>query len=261
MADVEEGEEDVTSPPSFTTATSAVSGAVVPPTSQNRMTKISRHNFSDSNDPSSDCDFSIDIVENIQEEYGMFVWPCAIVLAEYVWQQRSRFLNEPVVELGAGTALPGLAAAKVGADVTLTDDSSNLEVLDNMRRTCSINGLNCKILGLTWGEWDAPLLSLKPRFVLGPTYFDDLFATVTALLMRSSTAGCVFITAYHNRSGHHLIEYLMAKWGWKCTKLVDAFSFMPPSKASKLQGSIQLVEIRLNDEDPEQEDVRTASLG
>lgn len=32
------------------------------------------------------------------------------------------------VQLGAGTCLPGLVAAKVGASVTLTDDSSRLEV-------------------------------------------------------------------------------------------------------------------------------------
>ena len=31
-------------------------------------------------------------------------------------------------QLGAGTSLPGLVAAKVGADVTLTDDANKLEV-------------------------------------------------------------------------------------------------------------------------------------
>lgn len=33
------------------------------------------------------------------------------------------------LQLGAGTSLPGLVAAKVGADVTLTDESNRLEVL------------------------------------------------------------------------------------------------------------------------------------
>lgn len=31
-------------------------------------------------------------------------------------------------QLGAGTSLPGLVAAKLGSDVTLTDDSNSLEV-------------------------------------------------------------------------------------------------------------------------------------
>lgn len=34
------------------------------------------------------------------------------------------------LQLGAGTSLPGLVAAKVGADVTLTDDANKLEVLN-----------------------------------------------------------------------------------------------------------------------------------
>ncbi|KAF8410388.1 hypothetical protein HHK36_002916 [Tetracentron sinense] len=159
-----------------------------------------------------------------------------------------------IIELGAGTSLPGLVAAKVGSDVTLTDNSNRLEVLDNMSRTCDLNKVKCKILGLTWGEWDAPIFSLHPKFVLGADVlydtsdFDDLFATVTFLLQNSP--GSVFITTYHNRSGHHLIEYLMVKWGLKCTKLLDAFSFMPSCKASSISGNIQLAEIMLNHEQP-----------
>lgn len=46
-------------------------------------------------------------------------------------------------------------------------------------------------------------------------------------------------------SGNHLIEFLMVKWGLKCVKLLDGFSFMPPFKASGLSGNIQLAEIVL----------------
>ena len=35
----------------------------------------------------------------MKEEYGLFVWPCSIVLAEYVWQQRLRFSGSSVVEV------------------------------------------------------------------------------------------------------------------------------------------------------------------
>uniref|UniRef100_A0A6N2N3W8 Methyltransferase-like protein 23 n=1 Tax=Salix viminalis TaxID=40686 RepID=A0A6N2N3W8_SALVM len=183
------------------------------------------------------------------KEYGLFVWPCSVILAEYVWQQRLQFSGVSVLELGAGTCLPGLVAAKLGLDVTLTDDSNKLEVLDNMRRVCDLNQLNCKVLGLTWGVWDESIFTLKPKLILGAdvlydaSAFDDLFATVTFLLQNSP--GSVFITTYHNRSGHHLIEFLMLKWGLKCVKLIDAFSFMPPYKASGLGGNIQLAEIVL----------------
>ncbi|KAK8934158.1 hypothetical protein KSP39_PZI014935 [Platanthera zijinensis] len=191
------------------------------------------------------------ILERMEENYGMFVWPCSIILAEYVWQQRSRFSGKNVVELGAGTSLPGLVAAKIGADVVLTDDFHKHEVLENIRRICNLNKLDCKIVGLTWGEWDASLFELQPHIILGAdvlydsTDFDDLFATVAFLLQNSRE--CVFITTYHNRSGHHLIEFLMVKWGLKCLKLLDGFSFIPAYKASSLQGNIQLVEIAIEE--------------
>ncbi|XP_043708723.1 methyltransferase-like protein 23 isoform X1 [Telopea speciosissima] len=222
-------------------------------TEAREMTTISHHSFSTPGQTNEG--FSIDIIENIKGDYGLFVWPCSIVLAEYVWQQRLRFSGTSVIELGAGTSLPGLVAAKVGSDVTLTDNSNRLEVLDNMRRMCELNKVSCKVLGLTWGEWDTPIFSLHPDIVLGADVlydssdFDDLFATVTFLLQNSP--GSVFITTYHNRSGHHLIEYLMVKWGLKCIKLLDAFSFMPSSKTSCTSGNIQLAEIMLDLQQPQ----------
>ncbi|XP_059623433.1 uncharacterized protein LOC132266549 [Cornus florida] len=219
--------------------------AATPSTDDGHMTTVAQHYFGN---PTENADaFSITIIENMKEDYGLFMWPCSIVLAEYVWQQRSRFSGISVVELGAGTSLPGLVAAKVGADVTLTDDLNRLEVLANIRRVCDLNNQECKVLGLTWGVWDAPIFSLHPKVILGAdvlydaSAFDDLFATVTFLLQNSP--GSVFITTYHNRSGHHLIEFLMVKWGLKCAKLVDGFSFLPSCKASGLSGNIQLAEI------------------
>ncbi|KAJ4788358.1 Methyltransferase-like protein 23 [Rhynchospora pubera] len=218
--------------------------------SATRMTTISHHYFGGGSSQ-FDHHFSVEIIENMEEDYGMFVWPCSIVLSEYVWQQRSRFQGVSVLELGAGTSLPGIVAAKVGSDVILTDKSHNSEVLSNMRSICDQNKENCQILGLSWGEWDSNIFNLHPKIILGAdvlydtTGFDDLFATVTFLLKNSPDA--VFITTYHNRSGHHLIEMLMVKWGLKCIKLLDGFSFMPPQKASSLQGSnIQLIEIELH---------------
>ncbi|TKY70299.1 Methyltransferase protein 23 [Spatholobus suberectus] len=189
----------------------------------------------------------------MKDDYGQFVWPCSVVLAEYVWQHKQRFSGATVVELGAGTSLPGLVAAKLGARVTLTDDSTRLEVLDNMRRGCDLNKLECNVLGLTWGVWNLSIFSLQPTIILGADVlydsnaFDNLFATVTFLLRNSP--GSIFITSYHNRSGHHLIEFLMGKWGLKCLKLLDGFSFLPSDKASLLSGNIQLAEIALISKD------------
>ncbi|XP_042440681.1 methyltransferase-like protein 23 [Zingiber officinale] len=216
------------------------------------MTTISRQYFG--GDSSADNHtFFIDIIEKIREDYGMFVWPCSIVLSEYVWQQRSRFSGVSVLELGAGTSLPGLVAAKVGAKVTLTDNSKHAEVLENMKRICDLNKLNCEIIGLTWGEWDESVFNLHPQIMLGADVlydssdFDDLFATVAFLL--HSCPESVFITTYQDRSGHHLIEFLMVKWGLKCSKLLDGYSCIPPQKVCGMPGIIHLVEIVLNNQD------------
>ncbi|XP_028110940.1 methyltransferase-like protein 23 isoform X2 [Camellia sinensis] len=248
----------------ITTSSSSSPSSCSSSSADQQMTTTSHHHFGN---PSENSEaFSISIIESMKEEYGLFVWPCSVVLAEYVWQQRSRFSGVSVIEvcvistskfhilqLGAGTSLPGLVAAKVGSDVTLTDDSNRPEVLANMKSVSDLNNLNCKVMGLTWGMWDATIFSIHQNVILGADVlydtsgFDDLFATVTFLLQNSP--GSVFITTYHNRSGHHLIEFLMAKWGLKCTKLLDGFSFMPSYKASGLSGNIQLAEIVLNSEE------------
>ncbi|XP_028953769.1 uncharacterized protein LOC126600906 [Malus sylvestris] len=75
-------------------------------------------------------------------------------------------------------------------------------VLNNMRRMLDLNKLKCNVMGLTWGAWDASTFSLHPKFILG--------ADITL--------------------GHRLIEFLTVKWGLKCAKLLDVFSFMPSSK-------------------------------
>ncbi|KDO71321.1 hypothetical protein CISIN_1g026274mg [Citrus sinensis] len=141
------------------------------------MTTVSQHYFVDESDKPS---FSIAIIENMKEEYGLFVWPCSVILAEYVWQQRYRFSGANVVELGAGTSLPGLVAAKVGSNVTLTDDSNRIEVLKNMRRVCEMNKLNCRVMGLTWGFLDASIFDLNPNIILGADVFYDASGKICA---------------------------------------------------------------------------------
>ncbi|CAK9138372.1 unnamed protein product [Ilex paraguariensis] len=125
--------------------------------------------------------------QSMREDCGLFAWPCGIVLAEYVSQQRSRFSGVNVVEIGPGTSL---LAAKLGADVISAYDLNGIE----------------------------------------------------------NSPGSVLLITYQNRSGRHLIEFLMIKWGLERVKLLDGFSFMPSCKASMLNDNLQLAEIVLNGE-------------
>ncbi|XP_024016095.1 methyltransferase-like protein 23 isoform X2 [Eutrema salsugineum] len=143
-------------------------------------TTISQHDFN--GDEDSETSISISIIENMKEEYGLFVWPCSVILAEYVWQQRSRFRESAILELGAGTSLPGLVAAKVGANVTLTDDSSKPEVLENMRRVCELNKLSCNVMyWVSLGE-----CGMHPYLTCGLTlYLGLMFYMIQVRLMIS----------------------------------------------------------------------------
>ena len=78
----------------------------------------------------------------LQASYSFYTWPSAPVLAWFLWEHRRELPGKKVVELGAGTALPGILAAKCGALVTLTDSASLPRSLQHIRRCCDLNGLS-----------------------------------------------------------------------------------------------------------------------
>ena len=53
--------------------------------------------------------------------YGVALWPAAIALGHEVASRADAFRGRRVLELGAGTGLPGIVAASLGARVVQTD--------------------------------------------------------------------------------------------------------------------------------------------
>lgn len=78
-----------------------------------------------------------------------------------------------VSQLGAGVSLPGVVAAKCGAQVILSDSAEIPLCLENCRRTCSTNDLAAvRVVGLTWGEISPDLVLLPPvDVILGSDVF------------------------------------------------------------------------------------------
>jgi len=76
--------------------------------------------------------------------FASATWPAGKALAAWLWRERNgaaRLCGRHVLEVGAGTGLPGIVAALSGAaSVTLTDlvDSA---VLAQLRENCQLNGL------------------------------------------------------------------------------------------------------------------------
>ncbi|OPJ88729.1 methyltransferase-like protein 23 [Patagioenas fasciata monilis] len=161
------------------------------------------------------------IPEVLDSQYGMYVWPCAVVLAQYLWVHRSSLLGKRVLEIGAGVSLPGVVAAKCGAEVTLSDSEELPQCLRNCRRSCLANQLpHIPVLGLTWGRVSPELLALAPiDIILGsdvffdPKDFEDILTTIYFLLEKNPHAQ--FWTTYQVRSADWSIEALLCKWKLK----------------------------------------------
>ena len=93
--------------------------------------------------------------------YGIVLWPAAIALAHAI---AGRSLGRPlaglrVLELGAGTGLPGIVAASLGAQVVQTDRQQL--VLHVCQRNAARNAVHPRVTAIEhrladWTAWDDP---------------------------------------------------------------------------------------------------------
>jgi methyltransferase-like protein 23 len=89
-----------------------------------------------------------------QRPYGVVLWPAAIALAHDVASRAEAFRDARVLELGAGTGLPGIVAASFGGCVVQTD--RNALAMSVCRRNGARNGLATTIEHrlADWSTWD-----------------------------------------------------------------------------------------------------------
>ncbi|XP_048820841.1 histone-arginine methyltransferase METTL23 isoform X2 [Lagopus muta] len=164
---------------------------------------------------------AVRVPEVLDPQYGMYAWPCAVVLAQYVWFHRRTLPGRRVLEIGAGVSLPGIVAAKCGAQVTLSDSEQLPQCLEISQQSCLMNHLpHVPVIGITWGRVSPELLSLAPvDIILGsdvffdPKDFEDILTTVYFLLEKNPHAQ--FWTTYQVRSADWSIEALLYKWKLK----------------------------------------------
>ena len=133
-----------------------------------------------------------------QEFYGEYVWPSALVMCDYLKRNPEIVKGKRVLELGSGTGIVGLYAAKLGAKhVTLTDFIDwNIEAI---KRNIQENHLE-KVADPRWLAWGTNLHE-KWDVILGsdvtyPTM--DYPALLNAVHTHLVSQGrCVF--AHHHR--------------------------------------------------------------
>ena len=93
------------------------------------------HPFKQSTDGSlvpdtSSSPVTVTIPEQLAASYGLYIWPSAPVLAWYLWLNQDKFKNQNILELGAGTALPGILLAKVNIEELKYNVSCKIWILN-----------------------------------------------------------------------------------------------------------------------------------
>ncbi len=88
-----------------------------------------------------------------QLPYGVALWPASIALAHEIATRAEEFRARRVLELGAGTGLPGIVAASFGAMVIQTDRN------ELALHLCRLNGERNQTTGVEyrladWTAWD-----------------------------------------------------------------------------------------------------------
>lgn len=125
---------------------------------------------------------------------GMRTWEASFLLSEWLLEQDAQ--GKRVLELGAGTGLVGVLAAKRGAIVTATDGSE--VVVMNIRRNFELNGVIAETRTLLWGVED-DILKREWDLVLGAdiTYDEGecaILAKTYALSLKHGGIGIVAAT-------------------------------------------------------------------
>ncbi|KAG0270055.1 Methyltransferase-like protein 23 [Linnemannia exigua] len=94
---------------------------------------------------------SVKVLELLDADFGLYVWPSALVLSEFIFHRLDMFtgsIDNPkiILELGAGTALPSLLLAKAtapGSTVLITTDRPYApHILDNIHRAYKENSIS-----------------------------------------------------------------------------------------------------------------------
>jgi len=146
--------------------------------------------------------------------YGVVLWPAAIALAHEIAARATEFRGRTVLELGAGTGLPGLVAASLGATVTQTDRS---EVILHV---CQMNGeRNRARISYRVADWTEWTDTARYDWIIGSDilYADTLHAELRHIFETNLAAnGRVLLSDPFRTPSVPFLEGLEAS-GWRAS--------------------------------------------
>ena len=127
----------------------------------------------------------------------MITWPAALGLAEYLFLNERGVTGKQVLELGCGTAAPGIALERAGARVVCTDYDPL--ALAMARHNARING--CRTLETRLLDWYCPDIPDRFDVLVGSeiVYFERSFSPLLSVLRQCVAPGGRIILADQGR--------------------------------------------------------------
>lgn len=183
--------------------------------------------------------FLAEKVDGERAPYGIVLWPAAIALAHDLAERAESLRGAHFLELGAGTGLPGIVAASLGAHVVQTDRQAL--ALDVCRRNARRNG----VPGVTHrlADWTAWTDDARYAWIVGADilYAEAMHDALAAILRRNlAPGGRVLLADPFRAPSLRLLEALAAD-GWQVAlskwtvgdvegepRAVGVYELMPP---------------------------------
>ena len=149
------------------------------------------------------------------------MWPCALVLSEFICTNLHLFHSKSVLELGCGTGICSIVASKIGSNIFLTDKFDCQQSVGLCRENIQLNNVEADLFPHEWGNINASLPKIDCLIGSDCFYdesdFEDLLCTISLLLNNATDPkNAKFYMAHQIRSSAHSIECLAKKWQLRC---------------------------------------------
>ncbi|PWN35912.1 uncharacterized protein FA14DRAFT_121019 [Meira miltonrushii] len=146
---------------------------------------------------------------NTNKLFAHYQWDAGLFLGRLI-HKNTDIRQTTVLELGAGTGIPGLISAKHGASSVLITDYPDEGILTALNENIQFSSVqkNAKALGLDWADkvTTTKVLQEYPdkfeRILCADVLWlssshQPLLNTILSMLARTSTAKCIVVSGFH----------------------------------------------------------------
>jgi predicted nicotinamide N-methyase len=152
--------------------------------------------------------------DNDQVPYWAQIWPVAFALARFISRKKLP-PGLPVIELGCGTGLTGVAAALAGAKVTFTDYKEEALLLARVNHMLNLGSFGSTALL----DWRKPARGASAQLIIAADalYDTDLALPLVNTIDSTLAVGGTLLLAHPGREAAELAVDLLEERGYRHT--------------------------------------------